>query len=404
MGLEEKVLSQVDEEYTVDLLKRLIRIPSVFPPQGKDAMREIASLIKSEMERHDLSVLEAGDEGDTWVRPNLVGTLAGEVGSPVLLLDAHTDVVPVYDRGKWTYDPFGAEVVDGKIYGRGAADTKGSLAAMMAAVFAVARSGLRLKGTVRLVAWAGDEWHPPESPYFNGMTYLARNGLVKGDMAIFGEPYDLKITYTSRGRVWIKFLVGGEATHSATGKGINAIRKAAALIEDIYSVPLGVHPVMGKDSINVGTIRGGNQPNMVPDWCEFHFDIRFAPPLSVEEVYERVAARVRRRQEQDPEFILKSMKITEKREPLEFPPDSDLCQALKRAGKAIGVDLQLGGAVSFGDVADWKDQVGIKAACLFGPGETKQAHAVDEHIRIADLLTAAKVYALTIAYLCGGQG
>jgi acetylornithine deacetylase/succinyl-diaminopimelate desuccinylase-like protein len=85
----------------------------------------------------------------------------------------------------------------------------------------------------------------------------------------------------------------------------------------------------------------------------------------------------------------------ERREPIEFSADGRLIRALRDAGRAaLGRDLPLGGAVSFGDIADWKDRVGIEEACLFGPGETAQAHAIDEHIAVADVVAAARVYAL----------
>lgn len=395
-------MALVDDDYVVGLLSKLISIPTVFPPEDKRAMHEMSRFLTGEMAKHGLTVRVEGDEGANWARPNVIGTLAGTGLGPTLLLDAHTDVVPIYDRASWSVDPFAGEIRDGRLYGRGAADTKGSLAAMMTGVFAVAAAGVPLDGSVHLIAWAGDEWHPPDNEYFNGMAYLADQGLIGGDMAIFGEPYDLRITYLSRGRVWFRITLGGEATHSATGKGVNAILKALRLIGDIYQVEVGEHPVLGRDSINVGTIQGGNQPNMVPDWCTFTFDIRFASPLTVDRVRDMVEEKIAACKQSDPQFVVRSVEITERREPLEFPRDSRVNLALKEAGAYLGMDLQFGGAVSFGDVADWKDKVGIKEACLFGPGETKQAHAVDEHVILTDVLNAAKVYALAIVNLCGG--
>ncbi|MDQ7793691.1 MAG: M20 family metallopeptidase [bacterium] len=394
-------MSLIEDRYVVDLLRQLISIPTVFPPENKQAMLQMRDFVSSEMSRHGLSVRVEGDEGEDWVRPNVIGTITGDGSGPTLMLDAHTDVVPVYDRKRWTVDPFSGEILDGCMYGRGAADTKGSLAAMLAGTFAVARSGVRLTGTAHMVAWAGDEWHPSDSEYFNGMTYLAENGLIRADMGIFGEPYDLRITYLARGRVWYRITIGGEATHSATGKGINAIVKALQLIEQIYGIEVGQHPVLGRDSINVGTIEGGNQPNMVPDWCTFVFDIRFASPLTVARVRAMVEEKIADCQARDRDFIVKSAEVIAEREPLEFPRDSVLNAAIRKAGGRIGLDLGFGGGLSFGDVAEWKDKIGMGEGCLFGPGETKQAHAVDEHVRVEDVVNAAKIYALTILYACG---
>ena len=161
---------------------------------------------------------------------------------------AHMDVVPPYDLSLWKVDPFSGEIINNKMYGRGTADTKGSLAAMMAATAAVAALDLDLEGDLKLVAWSGDEYNPPDAKYFNGMSYLALNDLIKGDAAVFGEPYDLKITYLSKGRIWFEFEIEGVASHSATGAGVNAILKAIELIEGIYQINVGEHPVTGKDS------------------------------------------------------------------------------------------------------------------------------------------------------------
>ncbi|HUW09519.1 MAG TPA: ArgE/DapE family deacylase [Anaerolineae bacterium] len=400
--LEKEILRRIDDGYVVDLLQKLVRIPSIAPPCQ---LEEIASFVGEEMRSYGLTVVTAGDHGQGWARPNVLATLdaAGEEWG--LILNAHTDVVPPYDLSQWKVDPFAGEIIDGTISGRGTADTKGSLAAMMAAARAIAQSGVDLRKTLAVVAWAGDEWAPPDAGWFNGETYMATHGFLKPAPYIGGEPYDLKICYISRGRIWFDFVVGGEATHSATGKGINAILKAIKLIQGVYQINVGRHTVLGADTINVGTIRGGTQTNMVPDECTLTFDIRFAPPLTTSKVREMVEQVVKDLEGADPDFKLLHMEIPEKREPIEFPRDGNLVQAMLRAGKVgLGQEMELGGAVSFGDIEDWKDQVGIVEACLFGPGETKQAHAINEHIEVDDLISAAKVYALTALYCCGGAG
>lgn len=401
-GLEKEILARIDDGYVVDLLQRMVRIPSVAPPCQ---LEEIASFVAEELGSYGLNVVTAGDEGQGWARPNVLATLDGTEEGWGLVLDAHTDVVPPYDLSQWKVDPFAGEIFGGTIYGRGTADTKGSLAAMMAAARALALSGIRLRSTLAVLAWAGDEWTPPDAEWFNGETYMATHGFLNPAPYIAGEPYDLKICYVSRGRIWFDFVVGGEATHSATGKGINAILKALNLVRGVYQIDVGRHPVLGADTINVGTIKGGTQTNMVPDTCTLTFDIRFAPPLTTSRVREMVERVVKELEGSDPDFKLLQMEIPEKREPIEFPRDGSLVQAMLRAGRVgLGREMELGGAVSFGDIEDWKDQVGIGEACLFGPGETKQAHAINEHIEVHDLLAAAKVYALTALYCCGGAG
>jgi acetylornithine deacetylase/succinyl-diaminopimelate desuccinylase family protein len=373
----------------IKLLRNLVQIPSINPPGDYN---EISSFIIDEIKSYGLDVQIFEHYKD---RPNIVCYLKNNSRGPILMMDTHFDTVPPYNLDKWKYDPFSAKVVDGTIFGRGTTDAKGCLAAMMAATKALAEFDHDLKGNLLLVAWADDEWRPKDSLWFNGESYLAKNKLITADMAIFGEPYDLKIIYMSKGRIWFEFNVEGVACHSAVESGVNAIVKALKLVEAIYSLKFGIHPIAGKDTINVGTIRGGDQTNMVPDWCTLSFDIRFSPPFTTTKVEQMVMTKIKELKHTDPNFVLKPIKITEKIEPIECPIDARVIKALMKAGGTVlGKDPELGGAVSFGDVAEWKELIGLKEFCMFGPGALDQAHAINEQIVINDLMRATKMYTL----------
>lgn len=390
----DEILAHIDEKYVTSLLQRLVSIPSVNPPGNYE---EIVPFIRDELSGYGVAVEQYEHYPG---RPSLVATVEGASGGPTLLVDAHYDVVPPYDEKRWKYPPFSAKVVDGVLYGRGSADCKGSLAAMMAATRALLESRTQICGKLILVAWVDDEWRPPDSKWFNGESYLAKNGLIKADMAVFGEPYDLQLLCMSKGRVWFEFEVEGVASHSASGAGVNAILKATKLIDALYGLKLGRHPIGGKDTINVGTIRGGEQTNMVPDWCKVTFDIRFSPPMTTHQLEKMVAEACRMLTKEDSEFRLKSTKVTERLETIEFPGNGTLAKAIKRAATVVlGAEPKIGAAVSFGDVAQWKDAIGLKEACMFGPGKTDQAHAVDEHVVVKQVIQAAEIYAVSFADL-----
>jgi len=392
------VLAHLDTEYLTWVLCRLVGYPSVAPPCR---LGEIAAFVAKELRGQGLCTTIAGDLGDGWERPNVVAVLPGASDAWAIVLSAHTDVVPPYDEAAWQRPPFAAWVEDGVVYGRGSADCKGSLAAMMAATRALARAGIPLARAVALLAWAGDEWHPPGARWFNGETFMAANGYLRPAVYLGGEPYDLKICCASRGRLWVQARVAGLASHAASGAGVNAILGACQVIEAVYGLPRHTHAVLGEDTVNVGTIRGGRQTNMVPDECCATFDIRFAPPRSAAEVRAWVEMAVGGAQRAGDGWTCRLV-FPERREPIVFPSDGLLVPAMQEAARtALGRELPLGGAVSFGDIADWKDLVGIREACLFGPGETRQAHAINEHVRLDDVMAAARVYALT-ALLCAG--
>jgi len=392
-SIENRILRNIDQQYTVRLLRDLVRIPSDFPNYG-----EVASFVKDEMKAYGLRVREASDGGKDWVRPHVLGAYAGSGKGPRLLLMAHTDVVPSGDPSLWRYPPFSAEVVGNTIYGRGAADTKGSLAAMMSAVKAVVNADVRLVGDVELVAWAGDEYKPPDTKYYDGTSFLALNDIIKGDMAILGEPYDLKITYMCNGRIWLDFEVAGETAHPGTGRGINAIRESMKLVDAIYNTEFD--PVF-KSVTHVAYVRGGADTRFapVPDLCNFRMSVYC--PISTKEIEDRVRQTVEKAQRLNPNLKLKSMRVVDRREMFSFPRESKLFSSMEKAGKHLGMELAYGPGVSLGDVPQWKDRVGLSAACLFGPGKTEEAHTVNEHIQIPDVMAAAKILALTVPYICG---
>ncbi len=399
---QQQIVNATDDAYVVDLLQRLVRLASVNPhldPSGSCV--EIADVVEGELKTYGLPV-HRDDRGiDQGWGPNVVATL-GSGQPPVLILNTHMDVVPPYDVSRWDHPPFSAVITDGIMHGRGTTDAKGSLAAMMAGVRAMVRSGLDLRGTVKLVAWTGDEAHPSTMEYFSGITYLVRTDQLKGDALIWGEPYDLRVVRGSRGRVWLKYVVAGEASHSASGAGTNAIRSAARLIEAIYQIPRLAHPLLGTDTINVGTIKGGVQTNMVPDSCTVTFDIRFGPPRSVADLVGQAQDRVDALGRAAPEFRLQSFEVPERKEPVEYPEGLPLYEAAIAAGvPALGHPLEYGGALSFGDTSEWRAQAGLREICFFGPGKTQMAHAINERIAVSDLIAAAKIYALTAATYCG---
>ncbi len=151
---EQRVLAALDHDYLVWLLARLVEYPSAAPPCR---LGPIAAFVAEELRGQGLHVTVTGDLGEGWERPNVLAVLPGAAEEWGLILSAHTDVVPPYDLADWRYPPFETRIEGDTMYGRGSADCKGSLAAMMAAVRALARSQIPLTRGVAVLAWAGDE-------------------------------------------------------------------------------------------------------------------------------------------------------------------------------------------------------------------------------------------------------
>lgn len=250
----------------IELTSELVSIRSENPPGEQ---KEIGKFLESKMKEIGLQTesyeLEPG-------KPNIVGTLVGKNPKPVLMFNGHVDTVPVGDTARWRSDPFEGVVRDSKLYGRGAADMKGGLAAMIHAVRNIAESETGLKGTV-LVACVVDE---EVTGY--GTKSLVEKGYT-ADFAIVGEPTELSVLTAHKGVLEFNVTTTGISAHASTPrKGLNAIYKMGnvlrAIEKNLDELERTSHPLVGSPSINVGKIHGGVASNVVPERCEIAVERR----------------------------------------------------------------------------------------------------------------------------------
>jgi acetylornithine deacetylase/succinyl-diaminopimelate desuccinylase-like protein len=385
------------DEVVVGYTEELVRRPSENPPGAYD---EVAGWTEAEFRKmglEDVTRVE-GERG----RINVVGRIRGtNPDAPALCLASHTDVVSAGDHSKWRYDPFEPTVVDGVMWGRGVADSKGMLAGMMAAAGAIRESGLELEGDLYLCAYVDDETAGPK-----GLRYVFDEGHITADNLVLGEATAFEIQYVFKSRIWFELDVIGRSAHGAfPERGINAIDKAMEVIEAVRAIDMGSHPVLGAGTVNVGTMRAGDQVNVVAGEATVAFDLRWGPPTSSAEVRKWVDDALRAAEQTDPEIELGEMRVTEIREPLEFPTESPLISALRRAGsEAGGREIGLGGWYSSGELWPVWNGGHIRNGAVIGPGEPWQAHAYNEQIPVAELVEAAKLYALTALHICRPEG
>ena len=389
----DRVLAHLRDETVIGYTKELVRRASENPPGSYE---DVAGWTKQEfrdMGLEDVTTVE-GEPG----RMNVVGRIRGaNPESPALCLASHTDVVSAGDRSKWKYDPFEPTIVDGVMWGRGVADSKGMLAGMMAATGAIRESGLPLQGDLYLCAYVDDETAGPM-----GLRYVFDQGYIRAESLVLGEATAFEIQHVFKSRIWFELDVIGRSAHGAfPERGINAIDKAMEVIQAIRGLDMGSHPVLGAGTVNVGTLRAGDQVNVVAGKATVAFDLRWGPPLSSADIRKRIDEALRIAERADPELELGEMRITEIREPLEFPTDSPLIRALQQAGsEASGRKIGLGGWYSSGELWPVSNGGHIRYGAVIGPGEPWQAHSYDEQISVAELVEAAKLYALTAVNIC----
>jgi acetylornithine deacetylase/succinyl-diaminopimelate desuccinylase-like protein len=278
---------------------------------------------------------------------------------------------------------FAPRLEGNRLFGRGACDTKGSIAAMLSALVTVAQSAHRPPGTEIMLAALVDEEYAQA-----GSRTFARTR-PRADLAIVGEPTRLKVVTAHKGVLWLELRTRGKAAHGARPElGRNAVHEMARvvdLLETTYAAQLKKrrHPLLGHATVNVGAIRGGSQPNIVPAECVCLVDLRLLPGETDSGVSREMQNLLRKNK------LSATMRRTHPAEcrALETDPKNELVRRfLRSAGQPSpsGVDF-------FSDAAVLAD-AGIPSV-LFGPGDIAHAHTPDEWIDPRQLDRAADILA-----------
>jgi acetylornithine deacetylase len=363
----------------ISLLQHLIRIPSVNPDNapGTDLTGEaaLAGFVGAWLEAigAEVTLTEVRP-----ARPNLIARFAPLDGRPRILLGPHLDTVGV---GGMTVAPFGGDLRDGRVWGRGAADTKGPMAAMLWALRTHRELLPKLPVAVDFVAFMGEE-----SEQWGSRDFVRRHGTDYA-FAVVGEPTSMQVVRVTKGSLWATLRATGKAAHSSLPEcGDNAILKLTRALDTLdhhlgHALAGFTHPVLGRSTLNVGVIRGGARPNIVPDWAEAELDIRITPAL----VAAGGALRLLQELIDDhalPVTIVKS----HENPPMETAATHPMVEALLAVDERTG----LAGAPWFSDAAQLANG-GVLSVCL-GPGSINQAHTVDEFIEVAELTRGAAFF------------
>ena len=370
----------------VSLLQQLIRIPSVNPDNapGTEQIGEekLANFLSGWLESIGADVsLEEIQPG----RPNLIARFAPLDGRPRILLGPHLDTVGV---GGMTIDPFGGETRDGKIWGRGASDTKGPMAAMLWALHEHRDALADLPVAVDFVAFMAEE-----SSQWGSKDFAKRHG-KDYTFALVGEPTSMQVVHVTKGSLWATLRATGKAAHSSQPeRGENAILKLARALDQLdhhlgKQLATFTHPVLGRSTLNVGLIRGGARPNIVPDLAEAEIDIRITPALAAAGGALKLLTETIAFHELPVEIV-----NPHENQPMETAADHPMIQALL----ATDGGTRLAGAPWFSDAAHLSSG-GVPSICI-GPGSIDQAHTVDEFIDIAALEQGAAFFQAFISRL-----
>lgn len=414
---EVRVLEMVEalSDEMIAFTRDLVRIPTVNPPG--QCYSQCAELISRKLRElgYDVETLPAAgllEHSEQYPRINVVGSLpaAHAPATPTLHFNGHYDVVP--PGSGWSVDPFGAELRDGRIYGRGTCDQKAGIAASVYAVEAIRRAGIPLIGTVEQSATPDEE-----SGGFAGVAYLCDTGRISSSRqhyVVITEPLDPeRVCIGHRGVYWFELTTIGRVGHgSMPGLAVNAAEQMARLVQVFdaqlkpalagrtsqapVQPPQARRPSINLNSIHAGQAPGGWQTPAVPDRCTAIFDRRFIHEESFDEVRTEI---VQLLEAQGVEFELRDLMRVD---PLLANADTALPRAAAAAIRdVLNVDPSFIASPGTYDQKHVVRRAGIAECIAYGPGRLVLAHQPDEYVAVTDLIAATRVMALLTLRLLG---
>ncbi len=392
----------VDEQAVVEFTRDLVRIRSVHEPQHGRGEAEVAALVADRMRSFGWSpeVIEVAPG-----RPNVVAVVEGGGGEgPTLAFEGHTDVVTEGDAADWTVDPYGGEIRDGRLYGRGSADMKSGVAAMIYAVRALEQTG-PFPGRVTLCVLADEEGLMLGAKHF-----AASPAAAAVDAAIIGEPEEGEICIAAKGAIRLQIELTGAMAHGAMPQhGRNPVASTGTLLGALAAYQrqlqseLGSHDHLGPPYVTPTVIHAGSvdQINVIPARATVCVDIRTVPDLD----HETVVAVVTKLAEASAtaDRVRAEVTVVDDRPAVEIDVGHPVVVALAAAHQAVtGEPARYGGVPGATDGTILTRDAGIPTV-VYGPGGKWIAHQADEYVEVADIVRCAHVYAEAAdRYLRGG--
>ncbi len=391
----------VKTDELIQFTQELVRINSVFDPDKKGANEEaVANYIAEFLRKEGFEVhLEDVIPG----RPNVIAFLRGKEPGKTILFEGHTDVVTAGDLEQWHYDPFGAEIVGDRMYGRGTCDTKGNVAAAIFAAKAVKDSGESFKGNILLCIPCDEE----------GMMIGIKNFIRRGwadhvDAAVICEPEENHICIFEKGAMRAEVKVYGKQSHGAMPlTGINPNWRLAKIIceleklEQAEKEKYGCHEYLKWPSITPTVIfspsKGEAQVNVVPGEAFMNLDIRTIPGQNHNELKQKILDIYEKLGKEDPDFKA-TLTITEERPWTSTPKDAPITKVVYKAVEEVTGKEPVWQGVPGATDGTFLHVMKNIPVIVIGAGNTFIPHHADEYVDLPELIETAKIYALTSMY------
>lgn len=381
---------QIDRIYARDTLVRLVQINSINPTLAPNAPgeQEIAHFIEQSLSSFGLQTKTYEPEAG---RTTVTGLFRGTGGGRSLMFNAHCDTVDVAGMP----EPFSGAIRDGKLYGRGSFDMKGSLAACMTAAKALAQSGVKLRGDVLVAAVADEEYGSL------GTSDLLKH--IKVDGAIVTEPTALDVCLAHKGYLWIDVTVTGRAAHgSKFNLGIDANMKMGAFLHELAALERDLrarppHPLVGPPSLHAAMLNGGSGLSTYAAQSTLKIERRTIPGETENQAVGEIQTIVDKLSAADPDFHA-TVEAFFVRDPFEVPPDA----AIVKAVDAAAAKVRGHSPAHIGDTP-WMDAALLSSAgvetVVFGAAGAG-AHADVEWVELESVMKLAEILAIAAVAYC----
>jgi len=366
----------------VELLQRMVKVNTVNPPGNEQKLAKLIydtlSISGLECQLHEVDVN----------RSNVVVTLKGKDSTlKKLYFNGHLDTVPIGEQ-PWTFNPFGAEIKDGRMYGRGTTDMKGGVAAILETMLILQENKISLEQDVVFVGTIGEEVD------CLGARAAIETGLIENPGAILiAEPSSMDLYIAHKGALWLEIRTFGKTAHgSMPDEGTNAIDSMMYIQEELKKLKLDeVDDLLGVMSQSTNTIQGGVATNVVPDYCALNLDIRTISATQNSEILKELDIIIARLTDTKEDFQANYV-VLQNLEPLKNTNESALIKKLQLSNQEmdrIGADSQSANYYTDGSVFRKYFDCPI---LICGAGDPTQAHQPDESILISELEKSVEYY------------
>ncbi|MDD4939324.1 MAG: M20 family metallopeptidase [Candidatus Omnitrophica bacterium] len=361
----------VNKGRLLNFTRELIRINSENPP-GNESM--IARFVKKYCEKLGMEtrIYEFKKK-----RLNVVSILKGKNRKRSLLITPHLDTVPA--GRSWRFDPFAAKIKAGRLYGLGATDCKGNLAAGLEAINSIVEEGVSLDYDLIFAATADEECGSTL-----GLIPLLEKNLLRPDAALVLDSDDFDIVVTQKGLMHLKVKIQGKKAHGAyPWLGVNAIDRALEILVELkaHKFIYKKNKFLRPPTINIGTIKGGDKVNVVADWCEFEIDVRFLPGMRQTDILKYLRSVVSKH------AAKYKIEIEGIQKPYWIDKEEPLVKRLIAAARKSKVIPRIKGSEG-ATVISFLQEKNIPAVAT-GFGVSSCAHIADEYVKIEDLYKGA---------------